>query len=81
MDWTGQVCVVTGAGIGSGLGIAEVFAEAGCQVVIGEVNRERGQAAAGDLQRRDGRGWDGQRSARMRRYAAREGTGGLVPCL
>ena len=56
MDWTGQVCVVTGAGIGIGLGIAEVFAEAGCEVVIGEVNRERGQAAAGDLQRRYGRG-------------------------
>ncbi len=54
MDWTGHVCVVTGAGAGIGLGIAEVFAEAGCHVVIGEVNRERGQAAAVDLQRREG---------------------------
>ena len=40
MDWTGHVSVVTNAGTGIGLGIAEAFAEAGCRVVIGEVNKE-----------------------------------------
>lgn len=54
MDWTGHVCVVTGAGTGIGLGIAEVFAKAGCRVVIGEVNRESGKAAAANLQQRYG---------------------------
>lgn len=56
MDWTGHVCVVTGAGAGIGEGIAEVFAEAGCHVVIGEVNRERGRAVAGRLQEAYGSG-------------------------
>ena len=55
-NWQGKVCVVTGAGAGIGFGIAEVFAEAGCEVVIGEVNRERGSGAAEDLQKRFGRG-------------------------
>lgn len=54
MDWTGHVCVVTGAGTGIGLGIAEVFAKAGCRVVIGEVNRESGKAAAANLQQHYG---------------------------
>lgn len=56
MDWSGHVCVVTGAGAGIGFGIAEVFAEAGCHVVVGEVNRERGMAAAVDFQSRYGHG-------------------------
>jgi len=55
-NWQGKVCVVTGAGTGIGFGIAEVFAEAGCEVVIGEVNRERGSSAAEDLKKRFGRG-------------------------
>jgi NAD(P)-dependent dehydrogenase (short-subunit alcohol dehydrogenase family) len=56
MDWSGHVCIVTGAGTGIGLGIAEVFAEAGCRIVIGEVNRERGETAAANLQKRYGQG-------------------------
>jgi NAD(P)-dependent dehydrogenase (short-subunit alcohol dehydrogenase family) len=52
MNWQGHVCIVTGAGAGIGQGIAEVFAEAGCEVVIGEVNRERGEAVAKDFQQR-----------------------------
>lgn len=56
MNWEGHVCVVTGAGAGIGQGIAEVFAEAGSEVVIGEVNRERGQAVADELQERYGCG-------------------------
>lgn len=56
MDWQGHVCIITGAGAGIGRGIAEVFAEAGCEVVIGEVNRQNGEAAAQELQARFGRG-------------------------
>ena len=56
MNWQGHVCIVTGAGAGIGQGIAEVFAEAGCQVVIGGVNLERGKAVEKDLQERFGRG-------------------------
>jgi NAD(P)-dependent dehydrogenase (short-subunit alcohol dehydrogenase family) len=52
MNWQKHVCIVTGAGTGIGQGIAEIFAEAGCKVVIGEVNRERGEAVAKDLQKR-----------------------------
>jgi NAD(P)-dependent dehydrogenase (short-subunit alcohol dehydrogenase family) len=56
MNWQGHVCIVTGGGAGIGQGIAEVFAEAGCDIVIGEVNLERGKATAEDLQVRYGRG-------------------------
>jgi len=56
-NWQEKVCIITGAGAGIGFGIAEVFAEAGCEVVIGEVNRERGSEAAADLQKRCGKGY------------------------
>ena len=56
MNWQKHVCIVTGAGTGIGQGIAEVFAEAGCEVVIGEVNRERGESVVKDLQQRYGHG-------------------------
>jgi NAD(P)-dependent dehydrogenase (short-subunit alcohol dehydrogenase family) len=54
--WQGRVCIVTGAGAGIGKGIADVFAEAGCEVVVGDVNRERGEEVAQQLQQRYGRG-------------------------
>lgn len=55
-NWQGHVCVVTGAGAGIGQGIAEVFAEAGCEVVIGEVNHERGESVAQALHQAYGHG-------------------------
>jgi len=44
-----RVAIVTGAGRGMGLGIAEVFGREGAQVVIGELVEERGQEAAQKL--------------------------------
>jgi NAD(P)-dependent dehydrogenase (short-subunit alcohol dehydrogenase family) len=55
-NWQGHVCIVTGAGIGIGKGIAEVFLDAGCEVVIAEVNRLRGEEAAQEFQAKYGRG-------------------------
>jgi len=55
-DWHGHVAVVTGAGSGIGLGIADRFAEAGAEVVLAEVNVNRGQQAAAGVQARYGKG-------------------------
>jgi NAD(P)-dependent dehydrogenase (short-subunit alcohol dehydrogenase family) len=55
-SWQGHVCIVTGAGAGIGKGIAEVFLDAGCEVVIAEVNRARGEEAAREFQAKYGRG-------------------------
>ena len=56
MTWKGHVAIVTGAGSGIGKGIAARFAEAGAEVVIAEVNPQRGEAAAQELQAHYGKG-------------------------
>ena len=50
--WSEQTAIVTGAGGGIGLAIAERFAEAGAEVVVAEVHAATGQRAADDLQQR-----------------------------
>lgn len=56
MAWNGHVAIVTGAGSGIGKGIAARFAEAGAEVVVAEVNPQRGAAVAQELQATYGKG-------------------------
>jgi NAD(P)-dependent dehydrogenase (short-subunit alcohol dehydrogenase family) len=46
-----KVAVVTGAGSGNGLAIAQAYAREGGAVAIGEFSRERGEAAADTIER------------------------------
>lgn len=48
-DLSGQVAAVTGAAQGLGLAIAEKLARCGASVVIGDVQQQKGQAAADSL--------------------------------
>ena len=51
-DLTGKVTVVTGAGSGIGLAIADAFADAGAKVYIAERDAQSGEAAAGMIRRK-----------------------------
>jgi NAD(P)-dependent dehydrogenase (short-subunit alcohol dehydrogenase family) len=48
-ELSGKVAIVTGAASGIGRGVAEKFVAEGAQVVLADVNREQGEAAAADL--------------------------------
>jgi 2-hydroxycyclohexanecarboxyl-CoA dehydrogenase len=50
MRLDGKIAVVTGAASGIGRATAEAFALAGARVVLGDINEEGGEAAAGALQ-------------------------------
>src|SRR2546426_10009778 len=49
-NFSGKTVVITGGGRGLGLGMARRFGEAGAQVVIAEIDGERGKQAAQILQ-------------------------------
>jgi 3-oxoacyl-[acyl-carrier protein] reductase len=48
-DLSGRVAMVTGAGQGIGRRFAQAFAEAGCAVVVAELNAENAERVAADL--------------------------------
>jgi 3-hydroxybutyrate dehydrogenase len=49
-ELSGKVALVTGAASGIGLAIARDFAEHGVRVTLADIDRERGQAAASELE-------------------------------
>jgi NAD(P)-dependent dehydrogenase (short-subunit alcohol dehydrogenase family) len=51
----GRVAIVTGAGSGNGLAIASAYAREGGSVAIAEYSRERGEAAADEIETAGGR--------------------------
>ena len=50
-----QVAIVTGAGAGIGRAIAELFAEAGAEVVVSDVNKDTADEVGNGIARRGGR--------------------------
>ena len=39
-DFAGKIAFITGGGSGLGLGLAKVFSEAGCKVVIADIRQD-----------------------------------------
>lgn len=48
-EMKGKVAVITGANTGIGIGCAKVFSEAGMNVVMAARRKEKGEAAAAEL--------------------------------
>ncbi len=55
MNLDGKLALITGAASGIGLATAQAFAEAGAHVVLADINKENGAAAAADIV---GKGFD-----------------------
>jgi NAD(P)-dependent dehydrogenase (short-subunit alcohol dehydrogenase family) len=47
----GKVAIITGGASGIGLGTARVFADAGCRIVIADIQEDRGRSAAASIGR------------------------------
>lgn len=55
MNLDDKLALITGAASGIGLATAQAFAEAGAHVVLADINKEKGEAAAADIV---GKGFD-----------------------
>ncbi len=55
MNLDSKLALITGAASGIGLATAQAFAEAGAHVVLADINKEKGEAAAADIV---GKGFD-----------------------
>ena len=49
MNLNGKLALITGAASGIGLAAAQAFAEAGAHVVLADINKDKGEAAAADI--------------------------------
>ncbi|HEX7272531.1 MAG TPA: SDR family NAD(P)-dependent oxidoreductase [Casimicrobiaceae bacterium] len=55
MSFKDKIAIVTGAASGIGQATAEALAEAGASVVVADINREKGEAAAGAIRNKGGK--------------------------
>jgi len=55
MSFKEKIAVVTGAASGIGQATAEALAQAGASVIVADINREKGEAAAGAIRQQGGK--------------------------
>ena len=55
MSFKEKIAVVTGAASGIGQATAEALAQAGASVIVADINREKGEAAAGGIRQKGGK--------------------------